>query len=350
MDGLIPLLAGSLLLLGAAATPAAAAGAQAGRVATVRAETVVQTLSAYGQVEPIAIVRVRAVDAGTLSGLAVVPGSVVKAGEVLGRIGGPRMQSLLTAREQTLRSAETRAQAARRTLEAVRRNFAAQLATRRGVDAAQSDLAAARAALRTAAARLREVRRLRTVRAPTAGTVIAVRAANGERTAAGETLLTLQPAGKLWLRATYYGADAGLLRVGMQGRFRASAGDEAIAVKIAAISPALAADAGLRVGLVPLARVSPAQWMNGQWGTVTLEGPSRKMVAVPTTALILDRGHWWVLVRTPRGDEPRQVVPGPTRGWQTTIASGLQPGQRVVVQDAFLEYHRGIAASYQPPD
>lgn len=337
-------------MLGTVGTPAMAADVHAANVATVYARSVARTLSAYAQVEPTAIVRVRAVDPGTLNGPRVVPGSVVTAGEVLARIGGPRMRTLLIAREQSLHSALAREEAARRALEIVRGQFAAQLATRQGIDAAQSELAAARAAAQTANARLREVQDLQTVRAPTAGTVIAVQAANGEQTAAGETLLTLQPAGKLWVRATYYGTDAALLRVGTTGRFQPSGDGAAIPVKVEAVASSVAPDGGRSVGLVATASVSPAWWVNGQWGTVTLEGPSRQMVAVPTSALILDRGRWWVLVHTPQGDKPQEVVPGPAQGWQTSIASGLQPGQQVVVTDAFLQYHRGIARSYTPPD
>ncbi|MDA8128249.1 MAG: efflux RND transporter periplasmic adaptor subunit [Betaproteobacteria bacterium] len=346
--------AASLLFAGcmlAAAGPwAIAADVQSGDVVTVRAQTVAGTLSAYGQIEPIAVAQVRAVDPGTLTGLHVVPGSLVAAGEALARISGPRMQSLLTTREQTLRSARAREDAADRALTIVKRQFVAQLATRQAVDAAQSDLAAAHAAVQTADAQLREARDQQTVRAPAAGTVIAVQAANGEQISAGQTLLTLQPAGHLWIRATYYGANTVLLRAGMTGRFRPSGAGKAIPVKVAAIASGLAADAGLRVGLVPTASDLPAWWASGQWGTVALEGPPRQMVAVPTTALILDRGAWWVLLHTPKGNTPRQVVPGPTQGWQTWIVSGLVPGQQVVVQDAFLEYHRGIARSYQPPD
>ncbi|MFH1816381.1 MAG: efflux RND transporter periplasmic adaptor subunit [Pseudomonadota bacterium] len=337
-------------MLAAVGPRAIAADAQLGDVVTVHVQTVAGALSAYGQIEPIAIAQVRAVDPGTLTGLQVVPGSVVAAGETLARIGGPRMQSLLTAREQTLRSARAREDAADRALTIVKRQFAAQLATRQAVDAAQSDLAAAHAAVQTADAQLREARDVQTVRAPAAGTVIAVQAANGEQISAGQTLLTLQPAGHLWIRAAYYGSNIVLLRAGMTGRFQLSGEGKAIPVKVAAIAPGLAADAGLRVGLVPTASDLPAWWVNGQWGTVILEGPSRQMVAVPTTALILDRGAWWVLVHTPKGNTPQQVVPGPTQGWQTWIVSGLEPGQQVVVQDAFLEYHRGIARSYQPPD
>lgn len=341
------LVAGCLL---GAAGPATAADATPPAFVTVHAKPVSQALRAYGQVEPIAVVQVRAVDPGTLSDLRVVPGSAVTEGEMLARVGGPRMQSLLTARQQTLRGAMAREDAARRALQIVRRQFTAQLATRQAVIAAQSELAVAQAAAQTAEAQLREVRSLQTVRAPAAGTVIAVHAANGEQIASGQRLVTLQPAGKLWIRATYYGADATLLHAGMTGRFQPSGDGEGAAVKIAAVSSAMAADGGLAIGLVPTGPGTPRWWLNGQWGELTLRGPASPLVMVPTQALVLDRGHWWVLLHTPAGERPQQVVPGPTQGWQTAITSGLRPGQQVIVTDAFLEYHRGIASHYTPPD
>ena len=316
----------------------------------VHAQSVPLTLSAYGQVEPIATVRLRAVDEGTLSDLHVVPGSTVRAGESLARLTGPRMRALLVARAQQLHAAQARVLAAGHALAIVHQQFNAQLATRQALDAAQSELTSAQAAARTAAAALQEVQSLRTVRAPVAGTILAVQAANGEQIRAGQAIGTLQPAGRLWIRAHVYGADVARLRVGMTGRFKPSGDGMAVAVKVTAISPALASDGGTRIGLLPTTPNPPLWWVNGQWGSLVLEGPARRMALVPTQALILDRGHWWVLVHTPAGDQPRQVVPGPAQGWWTAISSGLSAGQQVVVTDAFLDYHRGIASHYTPPD
>ena len=72
--------------------------------------------------------------------------------------------------------------------------------------------------------------------------------------------------------------------------------------------------------------------------------------AVPSGALILDKGRWWAVVHTPQGDHPVQVTPGPAHGDNTVIEAGLQPGDDVIVVDAYLLYHRGIAALFQPPD
>ncbi|OIQ74761.1 hypothetical protein GALL_435820 [mine drainage metagenome] len=136
----------------------------------------------------------------------------------------------------------------------------------------------------------------------------------------------------------------------MHGRFQPAQGVGAIAVKVAAIGPAVAADGGVPIGLLPAGGGAPPRWISGQWGRLTVSEPTRPMVMVPTSALILDRGRWWVLLHTPRGDTPQAVVPGPARGWQTAIDAGLRPGQQVVVTDAFLEFHRGIARAYTPPD
>ena len=76
----------------------------------------------------------------------------------------------------------------------------------------------------------------------------------------------------------------------------------------------------------------------------------RSLVSVPTRALVLDQGQWWVLVHSSTGDHRQAVVPGPARGWRTFIERGLEPGVQVVVENAYLEFHLGISKNYQPPD
>lgn len=336
-------------------TPAAAATFSKAAGVIVEARPVTEQYTAYGEVQPVALLHLRAVEPGIVAALRVRPGSRVKAGQTLANLTGPEIDSLLIDREGALRSARSRLAAARRTLAIEQRQLTAELSTQQAVAAAQSAAAAATAAVNTAHAQLEVARGVSTLRAPSAGTVVAVSAADGERIAAGQTLVTLQTTGGLWLTASYYGRDAHSIRLGMQGRFLPAAGGAPVPVRVAAISAALAPDGGESVGLV--AMDSPAgeshttePWLNGERGTVTLAGATRLMVAVPTRALVLDQARWWVLVRTPKGARRQSVVPGPTRGWQTVIECGLRPGQQVVVQNAFLEFHRGISQQYLPPD
>lgn len=313
-------------------------------------QTVARSLRAYAQIESMAVVRIRAVAAGTLGGLRIVPGSVVAAGEVLAQIGGAGAHAVLTTREQALAKAQAQQQTAEHALQTAQELLRERLGTRQSVDSARSHLAAAQAAVRTAQADLVATRASQTVRAPATGIVLSRPASNGEAVTAGETLLTLQPDGQLWISARYYGADADLLRVGMEGSFQPAGDGAAIAVKVVAAAPGVTSRSGRRVGVEPVSAARPAWWTSGQWGTLTLAGPAASMVAVPTRALILDRGRWWVLVHTAGGDTPREVIPGPAQQWNTWIAAGLRAGEQVVVDDAYLKYHRGVDATYQPPD
>lgn len=307
---------------------------------TVQARPVAQLLRAYGRVRPVAVTQVRAVEAGVVRRL-VLPGERVTAGQVLAVLDGPQAQSLLAQRRGALRAASIQ-------LAADRRKLTAQLVTRQTVAADEAAYEAARGQLQVALQTL-------TLRAPADGQVLAVDAADGEQVPAGQLILTLQTS-RPWLTATYYGAAALSIHPGMSGHFRPTSGGT-IPVRVRTVAQALGPDGGEQVGLLPVAsRGEPAgatlpdSWRSGQWGMVTLVGASRPMIAVPTRALVLDRARWWVLVRTRHGLRRREVIPGHTSGWMTYIVRGLEPGERVVIENAYLEFHRGIAQRYTPPD
>ena len=323
----------------AVGTAMAASGASMSGTVVAQAQLLTRRYPAYGQVRPVAVTAVRAVEAGTVSHL-VLPGEPVRAGQVLAVLAGPQAEALLAERRGSLRAAALQ-------LAADRRKLAARLVTRQAVAADEAAFDHARGQLRVALRTL-------TLRAPAAGQVLAVGAADGEQLATGQLILTLQT-GRPWLEATYYGSEALAIHPGMTGWFHPISGP-AVPVRVRTVSRALGADAGEQVGLFPIAapgrrgRALAASWRSGQWGRVTLNGATRTLVAVPTRALILDRAQWWVLVRTADGDRRQRVVPGPSRGWQTFIEQGLEPGEHVVVQNAYLEFYHGIASRYTPPD
>ncbi len=353
----------ALALLATAARGADSAPGPA--TVTVRAEPVAAHYRAYARVEPVSLLPVRAAAAGVVVALSAVPGTAVKAGQTLAELGGAEFEASLTAREGAVRSARARLAAAKRSLAAERQQLGAQLSTQQAVAKAQSESSAAAAALDAARAQLRAARQMRTLTAPSAGKVVSIDAAQGERVTAGERLLTLQPRGALWLKAAYYGADAAAIHVGMTGEFQRASGGDAVRVEVSTVFASVDPDGAQAVALMPAeaagsagssgaggspASTTPARWIDGEFGVVTLEGPKRELIAVPTRALILDHAQWWVMVRTPKGDRRQAVLPGPARGWQTFVERGLQPGQQVVAEDAYLEFHSAIAQRYQPPD
>lgn len=313
-----------------------------------RAAEAATTLSAYARVEPIALLRLKAASSGVLTGLRVVPGERVAAGAALARLAGPEAAARLAQDRGRLDTAQAALKAARGALAAARQRRAERLATRQAVVRAAADVAQARARRDAARAGLAAARAARALHAPVAGTVLALEAADGERVAPGQTILTLQPADALWLKAAFYGRAARALRAGMRGRFTPANGGSGVPVRVRSVYGALRADGAREAGLVA-AGPDPG-WLSGEAGSVVLEGPTRTLAAVPTRALILDAGRWWVLVHGSQGDKRRAVTPGPSRGEWTLIRRGLTPGTRVVVTNAYLEFHREVARRYAPPD
>lgn len=330
------------------APPAAGAETNAVTVVTAQVQSVTNQFVAYAQVEPIAALPIRAAEAGQVEKLEIIPGAAVRAGQKLAELGGPEIRAALAQAEAAVNGAQTNLLAARQSLAIEQQQLASRLVTRQMVLQAETAVARAQAAFDTAQAQLQSLRQTITLTAPAGGTVLAVNAAEGQRVNAGEPVLTLQPADKLWLKAAYYGADVAAIHLGMTGEFYPADGDRPIPVKVASVFAALNPDGGESVGLLPDGPASG--WLNGQFGTVTLNGPVRQLVVVPTRALILDHGQWWALVHTAQGVQRQPVAPGPARGWQTFIETGLKPGDQVVVENAYLEFHCSISQNYLPPD
>lgn len=313
-----------------------------------QSQIVTNQFEAYAQVEPIAVLPIRVPEAGVVGGLEIVPGNAIQAGQKLAELGGPEIQALLVQAEAAVSSARTNLLALQKALVIGQQQLPSHLVTRQTILQAESAAAQAQSAFDTAQAQLRALRQTITLKAPANGAVLAVNATDGERVSTGESILTLQPADKLWLKAAYYGTDAAAIQTGMSGQFFPANGGEPVTVKVCTVFGALAPDGGESVGL--LATTPSPSWLNGETGTVTLNGIARSLVAVPTRALILGQGQWWVLVHTAKGNHPQAVTPGPVRGWQTFIERGLEPGTEVVVENAYLEFHRDISSRYQPSD
>jgi hypothetical protein len=119
-------------------------------------------------------------------------------------------------------------------------------------------------------------------------------------------------------------------------------------VRFAQQLPSLRPDGGLTAFFE--ATSSDPPWRGGEAGEVVVAGKPRAAVAIPTAALVLDRGRWWVLVQAADGLRRQAVEPGPGRGEQTLILKGLAAGDAVVVRDAYLLFHRDFGQHYTPPD
>jgi RND family efflux transporter MFP subunit len=338
--------AGALVM--ALALQAAVAQHSAANVVTIRAQRMTPHLKAFAQVQPTATLPLNAPESGVVEGLSVVPGMHVHAHEVIARLSGPGIRNMLSQDEANLRSARTQLVTAKKTLAILKNQLRVHLSTREMVHQAESDVAKAQSVLDNARAQFTAVEQMHTITAPTNAIVLALNSHNGELLQPGQPVVTLQAGNSLWLVATYYGRQLHTIHSGMTGRFTASDGSTKIPVSVAAIFAAATPGGGESVALRPLH--GHAAWMNGEYGSLTLNAPPRTLPVVPTRALILNQGKWWVLIHTSKGNHAQQVVPGPSEGWNTFIEHGLTPGVQVVTRNVYLLFHAQIAEHYQIPD
>lgn len=309
-----------------------------------RAVTYQPELHAWARVEATAPLTLRMPLAGRVDRLSAIPGQEVTAGTPLVQLGGPRLAGERTA-------ARARAAAAAQELAATQQNAASlartypALVNRRTLNAAHAAVAAAQGRLTEAVAAQRALRAQTTLVSPLPAAVEKIEAVPGADLPAGAPLLTLLPHGRVWLRAELFSAAP--LAAGSVARFVPAAG-RAVTVLLADELPARAANGARVLNFVPLAHGAP--WQVGEAGKLIIDEKPRGAVAVPAGALILDAGHWYVLVERAGSLAPHAVTPGPTRDAETLILQGLQPGTPVVVRQAYALYHRDFAAHYTPPD
>lgn len=309
-----------------------------------RAVTYRPEMRGWAHVDTVAPLVLRTRVAARVQTLDVMPGQTVAAGQVLATLGGPAFAAALATAQARSQAAQAEFAAAQRTLTSSRQTLG--LTTdRKALDAAEAALGAAQGRAASAHAALAGLRAQRTVSSPSAATVSAVQAAPGADLPAGAPLLTLVPRRSLWLRVEWF--DSARPPAHARAHFIPTGGSTETEVHLMATLPERAAD-GARV--LNFAAVGASTWQAGDTGELLWQGPAQEAVAVPAEALVLSAGRWYVLTDSAGKLAAQPVTPGPSRGAEVLITQGLQPGQRVVVRQADLLFHRGFAARYTPPD
>lgn len=178
------------------------------------------------------------------------------------------------------------------------------------------------------------------LKAPVAGTVVAVSAAPGAYVESGAPLLQIADLSRLWLEARVPEADAAKIGTPAGAFFRL--GEETIVLE-AGRNARLVAFGGM---VDPQTRTVPAIFefanpagrlrLGTRLSAQLLTGSGVQGVAVPASALV-DEGAQSVLYVQSGGEtfERRPVIPGARDGDWVAIGSGLQPGERVVTRGAY---------------
>src|SRR5258708_18741519 len=308
---------------------------------------VVTTVSAPARVQAAASTVLTAPTAGVVSGLHVLPGEEVRPGQTIADLGG-RTVSTETARlAADVKSAQIRVSAATQADAIEQQKLDEQLSTRDAVIRVRAELDTARQQLAAAQSASRSYTSLAMISEPEPGVVTAVNAADGQYANAGQALIIVTPTRDLHVVANLYGSNASSVAAGMKGVFLAEGADASIDVVVQRVSWSVTAPGQLEVWL----NAAPGHALvTGAVGTVSLTTSDDKRLAIPSTALVLDGGQWWVLVRDRSGSHRRRVIPGLSDGGWTSIRQGLAPGERVVTQDTYLLFHQDFATRYQQAD
>lgn len=291
--------------------------------------------SAYGEVSspvPARALRVLA-----------LPGVPVRRGQVLAE-----MQSLELGKTRgEYRDAQARADLARQALERKRRLAAERIAPQREVQEAEAELKRAEASVQGARGTLNALgassdsggddSRL-VLRAPVSGTVIDRHLVQGEVAQPGETLFKVGDLSTLWLIAHASERDAVRVRPGATARIAIPAlPGIALSGRVASVGSQVEVSSRtipIRIELPNAGGLlrpgmSASVWLPvGEGGTV---------LAVPVAAVQRLQDTWCVFVPREQGVfEIRTVGRGRDMGGEIEILKGLQAGETVVVEGAFL--------------
>lgn len=322
--------------------------------AVVRSEPI----SGLGRVIPTAILMLRANLAGQIQNSTLALGQIVSADEIVGYLGGPILNAQIEQAKARLAQETARVKAASREVDIDQKTLKYQLSTRKTLLHAELALGLANADRDSAQSALNTLQQERVLRAPTHGVVTRLEQINGSRVQAGMAIAQIEPIDDLRLRADFYSTQAAdvfsQILPGMRGWFTPLGSHRKITVQVDSVLPLDAYDGALPVifqpVITPNTTLIPGEWQSGVMGTVVLNGTSQTVIPIPTRALILERGQWWVLIRK-QGSWQRQAVEiGTSHGETTDVIKGLSSDERVLVDQAYLEFHRDFSLRYQQPD
>lgn len=282
---------------------------------------------------------------------APAPGRVLR---LLAHVGdtvveGTELAEIASGEVGEMRSDLASATARIRTAEAAlerRRGLAAEhIASTADVEEAENTLAEARADASRAGAALRAAdargtgRASLVIRSPIAGTVLDHHAFPGEAATEDDHLFEISDLSSLWLLVHVPERDAGSIREGDVARVSfAARPDEVLELPVALVGATVESDTRsveLRID-VPNADRTLRPGMSASVLVVPAAGSGTTLV-VPSSAVQHTSTGWAVFV--PSGDrtyEMRHVVTGRDLGGEVEIITGLEAGEVVAVEGAFL--------------
>ncbi len=182
-----------------------------------------------------------------------------------------------------------------------------------------------------------EVRPRVTFRAPVSGVVLEKKAVQGMRFMAGEMLYQIADLSSVWVIADVPEQDVGNVTLGSPVQVAVDAYPEhKFAGRVGFVYPTL--DAATRTVQVRMEIANPRELLKpAMFARVQIAGHGRKVLTVPTSAVIDSGMRQVVLVRLAEGRfEPRTVTLGQHGDDYAEVLGGIAEGEQVVTSANFL--------------
>ncbi|HEX8782773.1 MAG TPA: efflux RND transporter periplasmic adaptor subunit, partial [Steroidobacteraceae bacterium] len=302
-------------------------------------------ITAPGMVEadPARTVPVLPAGTGRVQSLKVALGDRVQRGRPLVLIDSPDLAQAYDDNDKAASSARLAATNLKRAEEQFKIGAVAQ----RDLDQARNDNQQAVAEYARTRARLRAMGaaedargegRLLTVRAPMNGSVTVLATAPGAQiNDITQSIMTIADLSVVWVTALVAEKDVAVLAPGQDAEVSVSAyPGRPLHGKVLFVPYVIEPDS--RRNKTRIAFENPDYALKpNMFTTVTLYGPAHPLVVLPSSALLMNNDRTTVFIATaPWTFERRTVEPLLEESSQVAIASGVQPGEQVVVRGGIL--------------
>jgi RND family efflux transporter MFP subunit len=290
---------------------------------------------------------------GYVRRIAIRPGQLVKAGDVLVELDARQERAALESADAEQRAAASSAELAARTLERTQALHREGLVSGQELDRAESQAKAAEAQRRAAEARAAEQRvalGFHAVKAPFGGTVGDVAARIGDFVTASTPLTTITQGGALEVQIRVPAERARLARVGMPVELLDAGGAVNVKTSVFFIAP----QADPRTQLVDLSAAFPNEvgLRPSEMVRSRLVYGTRRALTVPVLAIVRQSGQAFVYAVEDRGASAvvarRPVTLGAVFEQSYVVEKGLAQGDRVVVSSLQL-LRDGAPVKPKPP-
>jgi len=294
------------------------------RVVPVRVETIelkphVATENVVGTVRPKLQSAIEAKVSGQIDKMLVVPGQEVKAGDILVQLSVRELQAKLDEALASQKQAET-------DLQRYSTLIQQRVVSQQDFDAVQTRARIARAAVIEAQTNLEYA----TITAPFSGVITRKLADFGDLAAPGKPLLELEETKSLRLEADVPEAIIGRMRIGAKFTVRIEAQPNEMEGVVSEIAPA--GDPNSRTFVVKLDLPQSDELRAGQFGRVAIPVGETEVLRAPASAVIRRGEMELVFVVANKHAQLRLVKTGKEIGDEIELVSGVDPGERVVVE------------------